>query len=44
MSAHSDKSASIGEIELLQSPDLPMTADAILRDFEDDPTSNGRKN
>ena len=33
MSARSDKSVGIGEIELLQSPDLPMTADAILKDF-----------
>ena len=33
MSARSDESVGIGEIELLQAPDLPMTADAILKDF-----------
>ena len=33
MSVRSDKSVGIGEIELLQTPDLPMTADAILEDF-----------
>ena len=33
MSARSDKSVGIGEIELLQAPELPMTADAILKDF-----------
>jgi len=33
MSAHSDKSVSVGKIELLQAPDLPLTADALLRDF-----------
>jgi glycogen phosphorylase len=33
VSARTDKSAGIGEIELLQTPDLPMTADAILQDF-----------
>ena len=33
MSARSDDSVGIGEIELLQAPKLPMTADAILRDF-----------
>ena len=33
MPARSDKSVGIGDIELLQSPDLPMTADAILKDF-----------
>ncbi|MDH3531364.1 MAG: glycogen/starch/alpha-glucan phosphorylase [Gammaproteobacteria bacterium] len=33
MSARSDKSVGIGEIELLQAPELPMTADAILEDF-----------
>jgi len=33
MSAHSDKSVSVGKIELLQAPDLPLTADAILKDF-----------
>jgi starch phosphorylase len=33
MSARSKRGAGIGEIELLQAPDLPMTADAILQDF-----------
>jgi len=33
MSARSDKTTGIGDIELLQTPDLPMTADAILEDF-----------
>ena len=33
MAARSDKSVGIGEIELLQAPNLPMTADAILSDF-----------
>ena len=33
MSARSDKTVGIGEIELLQAPALPMTADAILKDF-----------
>jgi len=33
MSARSDESVGIGEIELLQTPELPMTADAILEDF-----------
>jgi len=33
MSARSDETVGIGEIELLQTPELPMTADAILRDF-----------
>jgi len=33
MSARSDETVGIGEIELLQTPALPMTADAILRDF-----------
>ena len=33
MSVRTDKSVGIGEIELLQTPDLPMTADAILEDF-----------
>ena len=33
MSARSDKTVGIGEIELLQAPPLPMTADAILKDF-----------
>ena len=33
MASRSDKSPGIGEIELLQTPSLPMTADAILKDF-----------
>ncbi|WP_405241406.1 glycogen/starch/alpha-glucan phosphorylase [Lentisalinibacter salinarum] len=33
MSARSDETVGIGDIELLQTPELPMTADAILRDF-----------
>ncbi|WP_405239267.1 glycogen/starch/alpha-glucan phosphorylase [Lentisalinibacter orientalis] len=33
MSARSDETVGIGEIELLQTPELPMTADGILRDF-----------
>jgi starch phosphorylase len=33
MSARSDESVGIGEIELLQTPQLAMTADAILKDF-----------
>ncbi|MEM8817804.1 MAG: hypothetical protein AAGE85_18470 [Pseudomonadota bacterium] len=33
MAARSDKTAGIGDIELLQAPDLPMDADAILKDF-----------
>ena len=33
MSAQSDKNTGIGDIELLQGPKLPMTADAILEDF-----------
>ncbi len=33
MAARSDDTAGIGEIELLQAPDLPMDADAILKDF-----------
>jgi len=33
MTARTDKSTGIGDIELLQSPDLPMSADAILQDF-----------
>ncbi|MDX1499279.1 MAG: glycogen/starch/alpha-glucan family phosphorylase, partial [Woeseiaceae bacterium] len=33
MSARSGESVGIGEIELLQTPELPMTADAILEDF-----------
>jgi starch phosphorylase len=33
MSAHSDESLEAGKIELLQAPDLPLTADAILKDL-----------
>ena len=33
MATRSEKSPGIGEIELLQTPSLPMTADAILKDF-----------
>lgn len=33
MSARSDKTVGIGEVELLSAPPLPMTADAILKDF-----------
>ena len=33
MSANSRTSTGIGDIELIQAPDLPMTADAILKDF-----------
>ncbi len=33
MASESDKSPGIGDIELLQTPSLPMTADAILKDF-----------
>ncbi len=33
MSARSDETIGVGEIELLQSPELPMTSDAILKDF-----------
>ena len=33
MPVRSDKTAGIGEIELLQAPELAMTSDAILRDF-----------
>ena len=33
MSAHSDETLNIGEVELLQAPELPMTSDAILRDL-----------
>ena len=32
MAVRSDK-AGVGEIELLQSPSLPMTADAVLEEF-----------
>ncbi len=33
MSANEEKTAGIGDIELLQAPELPMTTDAILKDF-----------
>ena len=33
MSAHSDETVDIGEVELLQAPELPMTSDAILSDL-----------
>ena len=33
MASRSDKSLGIGEIDLLQTPSLPMTTDAILKDF-----------
>jgi starch phosphorylase len=33
MSARSDKTPDLGQIELLQAPELPMTADAILKDL-----------
>ncbi len=33
MSARSDKTTGVGDIELLQAPTRPMTADAILEDF-----------
>jgi starch phosphorylase len=33
MSARSDKTVGVGEVELLSAPELPMTADAILKDF-----------
>jgi starch phosphorylase len=33
MTSESDKTPDLGEIELLQAPSLPMTADAILKDF-----------
>ncbi|MDH3908360.1 MAG: glycogen/starch/alpha-glucan phosphorylase, partial [Gammaproteobacteria bacterium] len=33
MASKSDKSLGLGDIELLQTPSLPMTADAILQDF-----------
>ncbi len=33
MSARSDDASGIGDIELLQAPTLPMTADAVLADF-----------
>ncbi|MDJ0917334.1 MAG: glycogen/starch/alpha-glucan phosphorylase [Woeseiaceae bacterium] len=33
MASKMDTSTGIGDIELLQAPDLPMTADAILKDF-----------
>jgi len=33
MSAHSDETVDVGDIELLQAPDLAMTADAIFEDL-----------
>ena len=33
MATKPDETAGVGDIELLQAPDLPMTADAILEDF-----------
>jgi len=33
MAAKNEKIAGIGDIELLQSPSLPMTADSMLEDF-----------
>jgi len=33
MTAETDKSTGVGDMEMLQAPDLWMTADAILRDF-----------
>ncbi len=33
MAVRSKKQSGVGDIELLQAPDLPMTADAILKDF-----------
>ena len=33
MATRPDKTAGVGEIELLQAPNLPMDADAILKDF-----------
>ena len=33
MSARSDKTVGVGQVELLQAPQLPLTADAILKDF-----------
>ncbi|MDH3350445.1 MAG: glycogen/starch/alpha-glucan family phosphorylase, partial [Gammaproteobacteria bacterium] len=33
MSARSDETVDVGEIELLQAPELPMTSDAILKDL-----------
>jgi starch phosphorylase len=33
MSARSDKTVGVGEVELLSAPELPMTADAILKDL-----------
>ncbi len=33
MSAETNEAAGIGDIELLHAPELPMTADAILKDF-----------
>ena len=33
MTAKTDKTSRAGDMEILQAPELPMTADAILRDF-----------
>ena len=33
MSARSDKMVDVGEVELLQAPELPMTSDALLKDI-----------
>ena len=33
MSARSDKTVDVGEVELLQAPELPMTSDALLQDI-----------
>jgi len=33
MAAKTDSTVGVGDIELLEAPDLPMTADAILKDF-----------
>ena len=33
MASKSEKPMGLGDIELLQTPSLPMTADAILQDF-----------
>ncbi len=33
MSSKTEKTAGIGDIELIQTPELPMTTDAILKDF-----------
>ena len=33
MAVKKDSTVGVGDIELLEAPDLPMTADAILKDF-----------